>query len=504
MKKIILYRFFLISLAATMGIIGTVRAENPPIKAELLTPVQQRMQQEVSVDFRETPIEDVLRILAKQADVDIIKSPKVVGTVTATLTDVPLTEALENILSSHGYAFVTTTNMIRVIPKEDITEAHEKMVSRVYRITYADVKEVEVALKKFISQEGSISSNPGTSNIIVTDSEGKINAINSFIEEIDRVTPQILVEAKVYDISSKDNFDLGVQWNAGTATSYGTVPTGATLGSGYSSLGNVLYGSDATSDLGSVTNPHTTGAFSGTTDKATATDALLRFGILNEHINIDAALRAAQEDIRAKLLASPRIMVLDNQQAEIKIVEEIPYQELTETTGGGNIGTTQFREVGVELRVVPHLTREGLIRLLLNPSFSVKTGDVLSVSGGSGTTSPQPIVAKREATTTALIKDGQTVVIGGLKKQDVSQQINKVPFLGNLPLLGMLFKFRGESTINSELVVFITPTVVNSPVLTESEQKYLDDTVFVAPRTPEIPYGKKKSEKKELPITPGK
>jgi type II secretory pathway component GspD/PulD (secretin) len=181
MKKITLYRFLLISLAAVMGIGGTVRAETPPIKAELLTPVQQRMQQEVSVDFRETPIEDVLRILAKQADVDIIKSPKVIGTVTATLTDVPLSEALENILASQGYSFVTTTNMIRVIPKEELTEAREKQVSRVYRVTYADVKEVEAALKKFISQEGSISSNPGTSNIIVTDSESKINAINSFM-----------------------------------------------------------------------------------------------------------------------------------------------------------------------------------------------------------------------------------------------------------------------------------------------------------------------------------
>jgi type IV pilus assembly protein PilQ len=488
MKNITLYRFLLISLAAMMGIAGTVRAENPPIKAELLTPVQQRMQQEVSVDFRETPIEDVLRILAKQADVDIIKSPKVVGTVTATLTDVPLSEALENILSSQGYAFVTTPNMIRVVPKEELIEAHEKLVSRVYRITYADVKEVEAALKKYISQEGSISSNAGTSNIIVTDTEGKINAINSFIDEIDRVTPQILVEAMVYDITSKDNFDLGVQWEAGSTTSYGTVPDGATLGSAYSSLGNVLYG-NTSSGSPTVTNPFATGAFSGTTDKATATDSLMRFGILNNHFNIDAALRAAQEDIRAKLLASPRVMVLDNQQAEIKIVDEIPYQELTQTSGGGDIGTTQFREVGVDLRVVPHLTREGLIRLLLNPKFSAKTGDVLNVSGG-GNTSPQPIVSTREATTTALIKDGQTVVIGGLKKQDVSQQIDKVPFLGDLPLLGLLFRFRGESTVNSELVVFVTPTVINTPVLTKSEQTYLKNSVFEAPKIPDIHRGK--------------
>lgn len=480
MEKIVLYRIFFICLTAAIGSSGRVRAEISAVRAELLTPVQRRMQQEVSVDFREAPIEDVLRILAKQADVDIVKSPKVTGTVTATLTDIPLAEALENILSSQGYAYVATSNMIRVVPREDIIEAHEKMVSRVYRITYADVKEVEASLKKFISQQGSISANPGTSNVIVTDVESKVNAINSFVEEIDRVTPQIMVEAKIYDISSKDNLDLGVEWQSGTATSYGAVPTGGTLGSAYSTLSNVLHGTPSGGTIESRTTPFGTGSFSGSTSKSTA-DGALRLGFLNDHTNIDAILHAGREDIRAKLLANPRIMVLDNQEAEIKIVEEIPFQQLTDTSGGGNIGTTVFREVGVDLRVVPHLTRDGLIRLLLNPKFSARTGDALVVTGTSNVPA-QPIIATRETTTTALIKDGQTVVIGGLKKQDISQQINKVPLLGDLPLLGMLFKFKGESTQNSELVVFITPAIIKEPVLTEREKRHLENTIFEAPR----------------------
>lgn len=460
-------------------------AELDPNNAELLTPVQQRMQQQVSVDFKDTPIDDVLMILAKQADVDIIKSPKVIGTVTATLTEVPLSEALENILASQGYAYVATQNMIRVIPKEDILETREKMVSRVYRITYADVKEVEESLKKFISQEGSISSNPGTSNIIVTDAESKINAINSFIEEIDRVTPQILVEAKIYDVSSKDRLDLGIQWQAGTTTSYGNPPsTGGSLGNDLGTLGNVINGLPTPdSPFSSVTNPFSTGKFAGNVNKADNTDGIVRFGYMDENVNIDAILRAEQEDIRAKLLANPRIIVVDNQLAEIKIIEEIPYQELTQTSGGGNIGTTQFRDVGVELRVTPHLTREGLIRLLLNPVFSIRTGDVLGT--GNALVPPQPIIAKRETTTTALIKDQQTVVIGGLKKQDISTQVNKVPFLGDIPLIGELFKFRGESTTNSELVVFITPKIIIEPNMDDSEKRYLDNTIFVSPNEPE-------------------
>jgi type IV pilus assembly protein PilQ len=450
------------------------------------------MQQEVSVDFKDTPIDDVLLILAKQANVDIIKSPKVTGMVTATLTEVPLEEALENILASQGYAYIATQNMIRIVPKDEILEAREKLLSRVYRITYANVKEVEESLKKFISQEGSISSNPGTSNIIVTDVESKINAMNSFIEEIDRVTPQIMVEARIYDVSSKDRLDLGVQWNAGTTTSYGNPPDGGgSLGNEVGTLGNVINGLPTdTSPFESVTDPFTTGAFSGNVNKADNTDGLLRFGYMDENINIDALLRAEQEDIRAKLLANPRIMVLDNQQAEIKIVEQIPYQELTETSGGGNIGTTQFRDVGVELRVTPHLTREGLIRLILNPVFSVRTGDVLAT--GSTGVSAQPIVAKRETTTTALIKDQQTVVIGGLKKQDVNTQVNKIPLLGDLPLLGFLFKFRGESTVNSELVIFITPSIINEPTMTESEKHHLENTNFISPNEPEPKLSKAK------------
>jgi len=450
--------------------------EEPPTRAERLSPVQKRMLQTVSVDFRNTPIEDVLRIMAQQAGVDIIKSPKVEGMVTATLNDVPLGEALTNILEAHGYSYVTTENMIRVMPTSELVDVREKIISRVYRITYADVKEVEATLRKFITEQGSISANPSTSNIIVTDVESKIKAIDSFIEEIDRITQQILVEAKIYDISSKANMDLGVEWQMGTNTLYDLEGTQYTNGSALNStIGNVVEGTQTT--------PSMAGVFSGDVGKAASTDGLFRFGILNDHVRLDAALRAKQEDIRAKLLANPRILVLDNVEAEIKIVEEFPYQELTESSGGGQIGTTAFREVGIELRVTPHLTRDGLIRLFLNPKFSVRTGEV--VITGISNPIPQPIIASRETATTALIQDGQTVVIGGLKKQDVSQQINKIPLLGDLPLLGFLFRSEGESTINSELVIFITPSLVRRAVLTEEEQKHLANTVFTSPLPPQ-------------------
>ena len=179
------------------------------------------MRKTVSVEFRETPIADVVRQLGAQADVDIILSPKVAGNVTATLTDVPLDEALNNILAVHGAAYVAGRNMIRVVPISELAVEQAKTVTRVYRIMYADVKDVASALDKFVSKNGQLSFSVGTSNIIVTDTEDKIKSIDIFIKEIDRITPQILVEAKVYDISSDDRLDLGIQWTAGRNTNFG-------------------------------------------------------------------------------------------------------------------------------------------------------------------------------------------------------------------------------------------------------------------------------------------
>lgn len=453
-------------LMTTVSLLGE---DIPPEPNELgpekvaLTPVQKQMLQRVSIDFRQTAIEDVLRSMAQQADIDIIKSPKVVGEVTATLTDVPLGEALTNILLAHGYAYISSENMIRIVPVSEIAKEQKKLINRVYQITYADVEDVYNALRKFISDEGNIAYNKGTSHLIITDVESKMNAIETFITEVDQITTQIMVEARIYDVTATDRLDLGIEWTAGKNTTYSGTD-------GIETLGGVG---------GLATNPFVTALFDGTTNKATDTDGLIRFGILNDSLNIDAILRAEDEDIWVKLLANPRVMVINNEEALIKIVEEIPFQELTQTSAGGDIGTTEFREVGVELTVTPHVTRDDLIRLKLHSKFSVNTGDV--VLPGINNASPQPIIATRETITTALVRDGQTVVIGGLRKQDVVEQINKVPFLGDIPLIGNLFKFTGKKNVVNELVVFITPHIIKIPTLTPLEMKQLEATKVPTP-----------------------
>ena len=211
---LLMFAFCVVSLAQDAGEAAT--------EEKVLTAVDQKMLKRISVDFRDTPIDDVITTIAKQVDLDIVKGPDVTGNVTATLTDVPLQEALDQILTAYGAGFVASENMIRIVPAAQLTEDTEKMVSKVYRIVYADVKEVEKVLAKAISKRGTISANPGTSNIMITDIESRITDIDTFVEEMDRRTAQILVEARIYDISNTDSLDVGVEWSAGRNTGYGT------------------------------------------------------------------------------------------------------------------------------------------------------------------------------------------------------------------------------------------------------------------------------------------
>lgn len=438
---------------------------------EVMTPLDVKMQKEISIDFKETPIEDVITIIADQANVDIIKSPEVMGNVTAKLTNVPLSEALTNLLSAHGYGYVKSQNMIRIMPLSQMTTLAERLVDRVYRITYADVKDVEKALTQFLSDRGSISSNPGTGNIIITDTESKIKAIDTFIEEIDRITPQILVEVRIYDVSYSDNFDWRSAWNVGFNNMDASGPNSDGDGDG-----------DGVYDTGTPEIDRTGGGI-GVANSVTRVQnkpfaassfdmvngGAFRIGILTDAIDIDIALSMLQKQVAAKLLANPRLLVLDNNTANFEIIREIPYTQVQDTAAGGvdAITSTVFKNVGVKLEVTPHVTKDDLVKLHVMPEFGV----VVSTAA-DGT----PTVDTRAIDTTALVKNNQTIVIGGLRKREASTTINKTPFFSDIPLIGGLFQSEDDDVTTNELLVFITPKIMIEPTLSPNEMRLLGET----------------------------
>ncbi|MBN2138921.1 MAG: hypothetical protein JW720_14020 [Sedimentisphaerales bacterium] len=574
-----------VCLAATAFADSGVQAALDPDVNGAQKTLEDRLTKTISVEFRKTAIEDVLRIVADQADVDIVKSPKVTGEVTVTLTDVPLEEALNNILSVHGFTYVLSQNMIRVITSEEQAEKPEVLHTQTFEIVYADVEEVVKALDKFKSQKGSVSFIKGTSHIIVTDTETKMREIELFIQKVDRRTLQVLVEARIYDVTSKDSFEVNADWQIGRNTPISTVsgtdtvtktgnttsstssnrevtavgetgpttsttrtltttgaagPTTTTVRTVTDTIDTVTPANTGVVDeivttttsgtagtTTDTTTAKTTSGTAGTTGDTTVTTTttgnstgiassdqvsktisgtwlnnayrkskpfmgggfdkdeggVIKFGLLNSAVDLEFTLSLLQKQIGAKLLANPRVLVLDNEKALFKAIREIPYQELQESQAGGSIGTTAFREVGVELEVTPHVAlADNMVRLILKPTFSVEGEDV--DVAGVNVTYTQPSVDRRETETTLLVKSGQTVVLAGLRKKEVSQDIRKVPLLGDMPLIKKLFRYESEEDITSELVVFVTTWIIEEPELTDGERNIYGSTDFGMPKVP--------------------
>ncbi|MHC4104581.1 MAG: type II secretion system protein GspD [Planctomycetota bacterium] len=456
------------SCAVTVARAGNVDAEENVGS----TVVEQKMKKNISIDVSDQSIDLVIKQLVEQADLNYIKSPNVIGNVSVTFNDVPLDEALANILAVHDCLYVPTDNVIRIITSAEMVAKAEPILTKTFEIVYVDAVEVVTALDKFKSPQGSVSSIKGTSHIIVTDTESKITEITGLLEKIDRITPQILVEARIYDITSRDKLDLGVQWSAGRRTNFDST-TGLPLNDDI-----ISEKGGADTYIKSITNPFMAGQFYAPTNK-TASSMIggVRFGWLTPDVDIDATIHAKQEITEAKLLANPRIMVLDNEEAMFDIITEHPYVERT-ISAGTVTETVKFKNVGVNLTVTPHVTRDGMLRLNIAPTFNVFVERVTL------STTDVPVVDTRRVNTIALVKDGQTVVLGGMRKKDVSKENNKIPLLGDLPLVGGLFRFEGEDTSFTELVVFITPRIIGQePDLTPDEQEALEETNFERPQS---------------------
>jgi type IV pilus assembly protein PilQ len=457
----------------------TVDAESQ----EILTDIERKLQKVVPlIDANDLPISLVLKQLIDQTDVNLVVSPKVTGQVTVSLTNVTLKEALQTILEVHGAAYIAGENVISILPIEDMKPVTEMLVTETFQVKHVDVNDVGKALKEFISKDGSVSSIAGSSHIIVTDTQSKIRDIGKLLNKVDGVTPQVLVEVRIYDVTSKDNLDLGVEWGASRRTNRSLL-TGAAIEDDITISES---GSDAY--VHSKTDPSVASGFGGATNKTgAATSAFLRVGLLNESIDIDARLRAELEDIDAKLLANPRILVVDKLEAVFDIVTEHPYVERT-ISSSGITETVNFKEVGVKLVVTPQITANGAVRMHIAPEFGVVIGQVQVSS------SDVPIVDKRKFDTTAVVKDGETVVLGGLRKKDTTIQVNKVPLLGDIPILGNLFKFQGEATTVNELVIFITPRIITDLDMSEGEQQAYGVTEFGGPRPVDTKHEKKLAE----------
>jgi type IV pilus assembly protein PilQ len=402
----------------------------------------------ISLDFKDAEIDNILRLIAEISNLNIVTSDDVKGKLSLRLVNVPWDQALDIVLESQGLGMVRTGNVIRIAPaaklkaEDDAAIAAkaakqklEDLTLEIIPVNYATAKELESQVKPLLSDRGKLTVDTRTNALIVTDVKTSIEQARALVEALDTVTPQVLIEARIVEASLDFTREIGVQWG-GTFTSSAATgnPTGLNFPGRIDVTGGA--GSGFAVNLPAAVNQGSGGAIN------------FALGSLTNFLNLDVRLSALERTGEGRVISSPRVTTLDNKEAVIEQGLSIPF----ETTSDSGTQTT-FIDANLNLTVTPHVTNDESISLKIKAS---KNAPDSSVRGASGA----PSIAKKEARTEVLIRNGQTTVIGGIYQIDRSDTVAGVPWFQKLPLFGWLFKKTSVIDKKTELLIFITPRIV--------------------------------------------
>jgi general secretion pathway protein D len=298
---------------------------------------------------------------------------------------------------------------------------------RVFAPQFVPVEVLMESLRPLVTTSGQISALKQEDKLIVRDITGNLELIEKAIQQLDQPRRQVRIWARIYDCGLDDIKACGINLNGGVN---GTSLTPTSVPAQSAMIGSV------TAPIGSPTN------------------GVLTMTTINRMGSLQAIVQALETAKDTRLLADPNIIVMNHEKALIQIVTEVPFQQLTEGIQGGSFGTTSFREAGVTMEVTPHIAQDNTISLAINPRFSVLTG---FTEGDQ----QAPIIDRREAKTTVRVENMQTLVLGGLRQRTRSVEQSGIPGLKTLPYVGRLFRFERQNARESELLVFITPELVN-------------------------------------------
>jgi type IV pilus secretin PilQ/predicted competence protein len=368
------------------------------------------------------------------------------------LNNVSIEQALDSIITVNGFAYTKKENVYKVTTQEEAERQGKQ--TKLFKLNNADALKLKATLEKVLSSEGSIESDSRSNSIVVTDSPAVIAKIDIMIPSLDEVTPQVLIEAKMIETSLTDKDKLGIDWTTTISATGSKRPTTFP----FDAKGTPKEGSFT--PRASSTNTDFMSNLPYSFPYAAKTD--FTFGTL-DFSSFKAILDVLQTRTKTKLVANPRIVTLNNQNASINVgkVLSLPTYERNETTGKLEVTGWTSQNVGVSLDVTPQVSPDGRIKLKLKPEVSSLVGYASEREG----IKEGPITSSRTAQTEVQIRDGQTVVIGGLIKNESLATTKKIPILGDIPFLGALFtrKEIGSDENPSEktdLLIFVTARII--------------------------------------------
>jgi type IV pilus assembly protein PilQ len=406
----------------------------------------------ISLDFKDVDIADVLRLIAEVSELNVIAGDEVKGTVTVRLVDVPWDQALDVVLLTKGLGFMRVGNILRIAPILEIQQEEEMrlqerrskerledLIVKLQPVNFADVGQVAGMVQQLLTPErGTVTTDERTSTLIIKDIPSVIAEATALIKAIDTQTPQVMIEAKIVEASLDFSREFGVTWALGANPD--AMPDNWLYTPNYDDPRRMSAFPDSPfTGLGQALNPLT----------ANPTGLLGMTGsILDDTFNVDLRLQAAEVNGDGKVISSPRIVTLDNSKASIEQGVSIPFQ--TFENGDAQL---EFVDAVLKLEVTPHITANKSIIMKITVKRNAPDDSVFTLTGS-------PAISKNQVKTETLVKDGQTLVLGGIYVIDKSERQSRVPYLHKIPFLGALFRNDEVSDSRKELLVFVTPTVV--------------------------------------------
>ncbi len=504
-----------IALALSLCLMGGASAQTDlSVKKEVSAEIQQKLSKRFSLDLRDATLLEALFAVRDVSGLNIVVGNEVTGTVNASFADTAVYDILDSLLITRGYGYRVVGSSLAIVPLAnlgdqlplfqtqviglvhctpgDVLSSIESMLSpegrahgvessnsivvidyperidtvrrhlesletaaaryrkeqrsanvqqrvidgdstspdgdivRVFQTQYVSSDILTEAITPLLSESGQATAVVLENKVVVADKTANVQRIALALAELDQPRPQVRIWALIYDCSTDDLERLGVNWNSGVNSASISAATGTAAQS---------------VAINAVTSPLATGA-----------NGVVTLTSLNRYMNIQSIIQALDTAGDSRLLADPNVVVMNHEKAEIQIVTEVPYQQLTQGLEGGTIGTTEFREAGVTLNVVPHIADDDTIALVVNPRFSLLTG--FSEPDNA------PIIDRRETTTTVRVANNQTIVLGGLRQRTRIAERSSIPGFGKIPYIGKLFRHRSATTRESELLVFITPQII--------------------------------------------
>ncbi len=387
--------------------------------------------QRISLNLQNVTLGSVLKVMTQKSGINFLIGSELVGkNINVYLEDVLVEDALAAILRANGlwYTRQKGTNIYVIMSSPEGPPV--ATMTEVFRTDYADAVELGETIQEVLTDLGSVVVDQRTSSLVVSDIPENMATFRALIHELDTPTGQVLIEAKIVEFSGDSSHELGISWDASNPM-----------------------------DDGAGASYHTT--FNNTSDAEGLFELSFgKFASFSDLKDIAAMISAMQKEGRARVLARPQILTLDNREAVIEIIRNMALARKVTYREGGQESTVEpiFGQVGVTLKVTPHVNSEDIVTLEVEPMVSSAQRSAYFPDDAVDT-------KHRTARTTVMIPDGQTVVIGGLLRTDVVDTDFKVPLLGNIPLLGKLFRKSIRIETDTEIVLFLTPRILSGEAL---------------------------------------